>query len=338
MRKMLMALVLAGCGGSPRVVQYAQPMRPDNSPPPIVTLDDVSPPFKRSPLDMVDHDVLPAIGAQTPSTKGATEKDPHLIIGEANAEADTVPEEGDADGNTQTYDYERSHSFRVYGCYKEEIDVMFAPGETIVESLGDKDHQQRVLAKGWRHGFTQSGDDDGHIVQVMVIRPIDESTGVRKMHVHTNVGPYTFLLEVLPRDETRCMDRVRFRHPKRELQRLVAEDEQRKDVAQKAKFDGGCTSANYEIEVTEGSPRWVPTLVWRTCEGDHARVHIQFRADVAWSKIPAFMSDGGVVDYRYIPEDKVIVVDGLFTRGLLKLGSKEQGYERVAIRALKEPR
>jgi hypothetical protein len=67
-------------------------------------------------------------------------------------------------------------------------------------------------------------------------------------------------------------------------------------------------------------------------------VHIQFRPDTAWSKIPALKSDGGVVDYRFVPEDHVINVDGLFSRGILSLGSAETGYERVEIRALKEPR
>lgn len=346
-------LLVACCGGQTRVVQYAPPMpRPGDRPPPVVSLDDVSPPFQRRTDDVVDHDVLPVFSGNVDafmaapavaknaqvSPKGATEKDPHLVIAEGKREADTVPEDGDTSGNTHVYQYDRDRSFRVYGCYKEPVEIMFAPGERVVESMGDKKEERPVrLVKGWDHGFTESGDGLGHVVQVMVLKPISDDTGLRKLNVHTSVGPYTFLLEVLPRDETRCMDRVRFRHPKRELEQLLAEDEQRSDVAKKAAADG-CTSANYEIEVLEGSPRWVPTLVWRTCDGEHARVHIQFRGDVAWSKIPALKTDGGVVDYRYVPEDHVIVVDGLFTRAQLALGSKEQGYERVSIRALKDAR
>jgi type IV secretory pathway VirB9-like protein len=334
MRKLLIACLLVGCGTT-KVVQYAPPVRAQRTgPPPTVTLDDVSPPFRRDPLAMVDHDVLPMAPA------GATAKDPHFLIAEANHAADTEPEEGEADGNTQTYDYERSHSFRIYACYMESIDVMFAPGETVVESLGDKDDQQRTLAKGWRHGFTQSGDDNGHIVQVMVLRPIAENTGLRRMKVHTNVGPYTFLLEVLPREESRCMDTVRFRHPKRELKRLIAEEDEGVRAKQRADLGPGCTSMNYEVEVIEGSPRWTPTGVVRTCEGDHAKITIQFPRDVtfAGSKAPGFLCDGGVCDYRFVPEEKTIVYDGVFTTAVLKLGSKEQGYERVAIHALKEPR
>ena len=332
MRRLFLACLLVGCGGAPRIVQYAQPMATERrGPPPVISLDDVSPPFRRDALAMVDNDVLPK-----PGPVGATAKDPHALIGEANRAADTEPEEGEADGNTQTYDYERSHSFRVYGCYMRTIDIMFSPGEIVVEST--REDAPRTLTKGWQHAFTQSGDGNGHMVQVMQIRPLAEIKDVRWMKVHTTVGPYTFLLEVLPPDETRCMDTVRFRHPKRELKRLIAEEDQREDVKRKGDADGGCTSANYEIEIVDGSPRWVPTLVWRTCEGDHASVHIQFRADVAWSKIPALKSDGGLVHYRYVPEDHVMVVDGLFSRAVLSLGSKEQGYERVVIRALKEPR
>lgn len=333
MKWLLFTLALTGCGGQPRVIQYAQPMpRQRDLPPPIVSLDDVSPEFRRDPMSMVDHRNDPV------HQDGAKEKDPHLVIAEGKREADTEPEDGDASGNTQVYRYERDRSFRVYGCFKESVEIMFAPGERVVESMGEhKEDRSQRLVKGWDHGFTESGDGAGHIVQVMVLRPITEDTQLRKLNVHTSVGPYTLLLEVLPRDEIRCMDRVRFRHPKRELDQLIADDVQRKDIATKAAASG-CASANYEIEPLEGSPSWIPTLVWRTCDGDHARVHIQFRADVAWSKIPALKVDGGVAEYRYVPEDHVMIYEGLFSVAVLKLGSKEQGYERVVIRALKEPR
>lgn len=333
MKWLLFTLALAGCGGQPRVIQYAPPMpRQRDLPPPIVSLDDVSPEFRRDPMSMVDHRNDPV------HQDGAKGKDPHLVIAEGKREADTEPEDGDASGNTQVYRYERDRSFRVYGCYKESVEIMFAPGERVVESMGEyKEDKPQRLVKGWDHGFTESGDGAGHIVQVMVLRPITEDTQLRKLNVHTSVGPYTLLLEVLPRDEIRCMGRVRFRHPKRELDQLIADDVQRKDIAAKAAASG-CASANYEIEPLEGSPSWIPTLVWRTCDGDHARVHIQFRADVAWSKIPALKVDGGVAEYRYVPEDHVMIYEGLFSVAVLKLGSKEQGYERVVIRALKEPR
>lgn len=334
MKWLLFTLALAGCGGQPRVIQYAPPMpRPGDRPPPVVRLDDVSPEFRRDPMSMVDHRNDPVL------QDAAKNKDPHLLIAEANREANTEPEEGEADGNTQTYIYSLTGRFNVYGCYKEQVEIMFAAGEKVVESMNDGKSEERHarLVKGWDHGFTESGDTHGHIVQVMVLRPIAEDQGIRKLTVHTSVGPYTFLLETLARDEPRCMDRVRFRHPKRELDQLIADDVQRKDIATKAAASG-CASANYEIEPLEGSPSWIPTLVWRTCDGDHARVHIQFRADVAWSKIPALKVDGGVAEYRYVPEDHVMIYEGLFSVAVLKLGSKEQGYERVVIRALKEPR
>lgn len=334
MKWLLFTLALAGCGGQPRVIQYAPPMpRQGDRPPPVVRLDDVSPEFRRNITDVVDHDVL------APKQQAAKQKAPYTVIADGKRDADTVPEEGDVSGNTQVYEYQRDRNFRVVGCFKEDVEIMFAPGERIVESMIEHKEKEPLLrlVRGWDYSFTQSGDGDGHIVQVMVLKPISEETQLRKLNVHTSVGPYTFLLEVLPRDEIRCMDRVRFRHPKRELDQLIADDVQRKDVAQKAASDG-CTSANYEIEVLEGSPSWVPTLVWRTCDGDHARVHIQFRADVAWSKIPALKVDGGVAEYRYVPEGHVMVYENLFSVAVLKLGSKEQGYERVVIRALKEPR
>lgn len=327
MRSVFMACLLVGCGGgAPRVVQYAQPMRVHEEPPPIVRLDDVSPPFRRDLSDVVDHDVL----RQPEPQAGA--KDPHALIAEANKDAYTPPEEGEAEGHTQVYVYAPEKEFPVYACAARNVVLQLAPGEVMAgqPAMGN--------SKGWKQEAIKTGDGHGHIVEAVIFRPAREDMPRQYAQIFTNVGPYYLELNVLPSDETACMQAVRWRHPEREMQQLRDDAQQRDDVDAKSATDGGCSSANYEIEVLEGSPRWVPTLVWRTCEGDHARIHIQFRGDVAWSKIPALKSDGGVVDYRYIPEDHVMVVDGLFTRGLLSLGSKETGYEKVSIRALKEPR
>jgi type IV secretory pathway VirB9-like protein len=329
MRSKFMAclvLAAAGCAG-PRVVQYAQPMRADGTALPVVRLDDVSPPFRRDPMEAVDHDVI-----RERVKGGATEKDPHLIMREANADAYTAPEEGEAEGHTQVYLYAAEKEFPVYACAKRNVVLQLAPGEHV---SGEPDMGN---SRGWSHLQKQSGDGHGNIVEVVLFRPAREDLDRQYAQIFTNVGPYYLELNVLATDETSCMRAVRWRHPERELQRLIADDDQRKDVKTKSAETHGCVSANYEIEILEGSPRWVPTFVWRTCDGDHARVHIQFNGDVSWSKIPSLKSDGGVVDYQYVPEDHVMVVEGLFTRGLLSLGSKEQGYERVSIRALKDPR
>lgn len=327
MRTLFVTLLLAGCGGTPRVVQYAPPMQHEAfRPPPVVRLDDVSPPFRRDPLAAVDHDVLAA------SKAGAIEKDPHALIREANAEAYTEPEEGEAEGHTQVYLYKPELEYPVYACAERNVVIQLAPGERM---SGEPDMGN---SKGWSHLAKTSGDGHGHIVNVVLFRPKREGMPRQYAQIFTNVGPYYLELNVLPSDETACMRAVRWRHPDLEMQQLVTDEEKREEVKSKGESDGGCTSANYEIEVIEGSPRWVPTLVWRACDGDHAKVHIQFRGDVAWSKVPAFMCDGGVCDYRYVAEDHVIIVDNLFNRGLLKMGSKETGYEKVLISALKDPR
>lgn len=327
MRAML-ALLLVGCGTT-KVVHYAEPMRESRRPPPIVRLDDVSPEFRRDPLAMVDNDALGVFKKQ----EAAKEPDARAVVSEANADADTDPLDAQAVGHTQVYRYDPDRQYQVYTCDAELVVLQFAPGEVM---NGEPGYGNR---SGWSHEKRISGDGHGHTVQLLELRPDSHSkVSDQGMRIFTNVGPYFIRLRVLPKGETTCMRAVRWRHPERELQRLIVEDQQRDEVEKEATRTAGCTSANYEIEVTEGSPRWVPTLVWRTCEGDKARVHIQFRGDVAWSKIPGLKTDGGVVDYRYVPEDHVMVVDGVFTRALLSLGSKETGYERVAIRALKEPR
>lgn len=323
MRAMLATLLLVGCGTT-RVVQYAPPIRSDIRPPPIVRLDDVSPAFQRDPLAMVDHDVpVPQEAAKGPDSRG--------VVSQANADADTDPLDAESVGHTQVYLYNPDRQYKVYACAEQIVVLQFAPGEVMngEPTMGNR--------SGWSHGKKMSGDGRGHTVQMLEFRPARSGLTTQFSQVFTSVGPYFLELNVLPTGETSCMRAVRWRHPERELQRLIADDQQRDAIKQEASASG-CTSANYEIEVVDGSPRWVPTLVWRTCDGDHARVHIQFRGDTAWSKIPALKTDGGVVDYRYVPEDHVMVVDGLFTKAVLSLGSTGQGYERVLIQALKEAR
>lgn len=329
MRTLLAALLLAGCGGgTTRVVRYTPPLHPYGfRPAPAIDLSDVSTkPFKRDPLVAVDR-VLADGGAASKST---TDKDPRSIVAADNRENTVGTEEDDGEGYTRVYEYDPDQEFEIYGCQKQDIRVVLAPGEHF------NIDGRKNIAKGWKHSLTQAGDNHGAIVEVVILKQVAVGQGVQHAWFATNIGDYGLALYPGEEAETRCMRKVRFRHPERELHRLLADQEEHEEDTAKAS-SGGCASANYEIESLEGSPKWIPTMVWRTCDGDAAKVHIQFPADVAWSKIPAFMCDGGTCDYRYVAEDHVMIVDNLFSRGLLKMGSKETGYERVSIRALKDP-
>lgn len=322
MRWLMALLMISGCGTT-KIVQYQPPMRVSEAPPPRVDLGDVSKPFQRDAMYMADHlDQQPAPAA----------KDARAVLGDANRDAEDDVEEGGNEGYTYVYAYDPDREFDVYGCYMETVRIQLAVGEQF-HSDG-----RRVIAKGWSYSTTKTGDNHGNIVEVLLLQQVAQRPGTQHAWWTTNVGQYGIKLQAGEPEETKCMRSIRFRHPQRELNQLIADRQQREEIKAQGVSDGGCTSANYEIEVKEGSPRWVPTIVWRTCEGDHARVHIQFRGDVAWRRIPALKSDGGVVDYRYVPEDHVMVVDGLFNRAVLSLGSRETGYEKVEIHALKEPR
>jgi type IV secretory pathway VirB9-like protein len=319
----LVALLLTGCGTT-KIVQYAPPMRAEFKPEPSLDLSDVSKPFRRDPLAMVDHDVL--VAQQT-----AKEPDAHALVTEANADADTDPRDAEAVGHTQVYVYDPDKQFAVYACAAQIVVLQLAPGEML---SGEPTMGNRT---GWAQPIKKtSGDGHGHLIEVLEFRPARPGLGTQLAQLFTNVGPYFLELNVLPPGETSCMRAVRWRHPDRELQRLVADESARKAAAEPAAQPR--MSMQYDVEVLEGSPKWVPLSVARIVNGDHAQVVIQLPQRVALSKIPGFLCDNGVCSYRYVPDDHTIIVDGLFNTGVLKMGSKETGYERVVIRALKEAR
>lgn len=344
MRTLFVTLLLAGCGGGAPVVRYeARPLVPLFRPAPAVDLSDVSKkPFKRDrdvmdPLAAIDH--LPDAGSKV-ANKGAKEKDPRTIVAADNRENTVGTEEDDGEGYTRVYAYDPDQEFEIYGCLKQDIRVVLAPGEHF------NIDGRKNIAKGWKHSLTQAGDNHGAIVEVVILKQVAVGQGVQHAWFATNIGDYGLALYPGEEDETRCMRKVRFRHPERELHRLIVEQADRdEEEAEKPVVTASdkCSPADpdtFEFEVLEGSPRWVPTKVCSKIIGTQAHVRIEFPPEVSRSKIPAFMCDGGTCDYRYDPDPvhPAIIVDNLFSRGLLKMGSAETGYERVAIRRLQEAR
>jgi type IV secretory pathway VirB9-like protein len=327
------ALFLIAACGTTKVVQYAEPLPKRVQAPAHVDLSNVDGPWKRKVADVLDHDVL----APEPPAPPEPEKTTAQAIRDANSGSLFDPRDADEDGVVRTWVYDPDVTYQLFACPLEILQIRLAPGEKLVEHpiLGNMGSKKSPY---WSVLEEMAGDGHAKIIQFVMIRPTREGVPKQRMHLLTNVGPYEFELNVLPKGEE-CMHGVRFRHPQHELNQLVVEAEQTeaRHETVSARSGDGCTSAAYDIEVMQGSPRWVPTMVWRECNGDRARVHIQFRGDVAWSKIPALQTDGGVANYDYDPSNKVMTVMGLFNHAKLQLGSKEQpNYEVVAIHALKE--
>jgi type IV secretion system protein VirB9 len=348
----VLLVVATGCGTT--VIKYA-PETPDRVRTPArVDLSDVSRPWRRDPIKVLDNDILAPTskaGVDAWFAKGEPApaevekpKDPRDVISEANRDAYTEPEEGGAEGHTHVYVYDPDREYSVYACAKEDVMIRLASGERLLSTpiLWNPETKSSNGQTGnngpWGHIVAKSGDGHGQEIEVLLVRPKRAGIPKTRMRLLTNVGPYTLELNVVPADE-QCMRSVRFRHPQHELNLLALEAEQTEQTQAKvaAKAGDGCTSANYHIEVMEGSPAWVPTMVWRECEGDHAMVHIQFPPDIGRSQIPTLLiRQGQLVHPRFNKQTKVMTVDTLFAHAKLQMGDKERGYEIVGIHALKE--
>lgn len=325
MRVVMAALMLSACGGQPKIVQYATERHERLMPVAVHIPVEERRPFRgRDTMDMVDNDVL----AQAAAKK---KPDGREIVAAGNADALTDPTLCEMAGNTLICDYMPESTYEIYACGARNIVMQFAPGERMTREplMGNR--------SGWSHVRAQTGDGHGHIVDVLLFRPKSDEMSQQYAQVFTNVGPYHLKLNVLRENEKACMMAVKWNHPQRDLLRLMAAADKPDDERESAPAPARM-SLQYEIEVLDGSPRWTPVSVARITRGDRAEVVIQFPSNVAWSKVPGFKCDNGLCDYRYVPEDKTIIVPGTFSRAVLSLGSKEQGYERVLIRALKEAR
>jgi type IV secretory pathway VirB9-like protein len=341
MRVVAALLLVAGCASGP-TIRVEEPIRPDVRVLPEVDESGVSErQFQPDPLLQVDKalrhdreaDRRLLAGKDDPAkptaAKGAQDKDPRLVISEAQAAGTNVPEEGDCEGGLCKYRFRKGEEYLVYGCWRTDVLIELAPGEKY------QDDQRKFIAPGWRHERTEAGDTRGNIVEVIVLRQKTDSPGVQKAWFTTNVGTYYLRLEAADPDEGRCMRGLTFMHPQRELKRLMA-DAERSAERETDASPASMLTAQYTIQVIEGSPSWVPTAVIGQMTGDRAGVVIQFPPSVAWSSSPTIKTDGGVNDCRWIPETHTIACDNLFRKAVVKMGSEATGYERVLIRKARE--
>jgi hypothetical protein len=314
------------------------------------------------PPELVDGQlVLPDDDSTVDDGPVAITKDPKLIIREARQASYVEPNEShfeNLDGDEYVYRYRKGLTYAVYACAMSALRIELASGEVLTnEPMIDDNRSRRRCAPnkkqcdtdvGWTISETpvMAGDGKGGTVAHLYLRPNNELVGRQYLHLATNIGPYRLRLEVLPTDDPSCMTAVRWRHPQFELKRLQAEQARRLradeldsevSAADDESRDITCASGQYEVQVAEGSPRWVPTQVSHVCVGDHPRVTIQFPREVAWTQWPTFAADGGVTGCRVVSEDYTIVCDHLFSGAMLALESQGRS-ERVYIRRLKEPR
>jgi len=355
-------LALMGCGGGQTVVHYAPPMPRPATNMPVVHELELAPVPKPDALLDVDRLDAPAGTLATPAAKSSSD-----VVRAARAEnLIAAAERGGKcgmDGDVLVCKWATGKTYEVYTCAGEQTVIELAPGETATTDFhfgpnrllgrpGGHEQQadNRAAVSFWNLSEPErSGDGRGNmVVQYYVLPANDRTIQESYLQFGTAIGRYRLKLVVRPTGDQACATAIRWTHPDLEIQRLIAE-QKRKERFQVAGGDDSdeedsslrnitCASGAYRIWVAEGSPRWVPTQVSHVCVGDHPRVTIQFPRSVAWTKAPTLATDGGVAAYRYVAEDYTMVVDGLFSRGVLSMGNEESGQEVVYIQRLQEPR
>lgn len=363
MKWAVVLLATAACGGGQTVVHYASPM-PAKPPKimPVIEEPKLDPVRKPDALAQVEHAMsLTDTPKSNPAPAAKSARD---VIRDGRAASLLVAEEQGGkcgmQGDHMVCKYEVGRTYEVYTCAGEQTRIELAPGESVMSDFhfgpnrllaraGGQPNDQKTAVSFWNLSEPETvGDGRGNLVKQYFVLPANDRT-LKESYLQfgTMIGPYRVKLVVLPQGDPACVASIRWRHPDIEIQRLLvaqkreerrARDDVGEDEEDTSLRNITCASGAYRIWVAEGSPNWVPTQVSHVCVGDHPRVTIQFPRTVAWTKTPTLATDGGVASYRMIPEDYTMVVNNLFSRAKLAMGSDETGYEIVYIQRLKEPR
>ena len=245
--------------------------------------------------------------------------DPRQRVGRANAEARVQPNRQAYRGAIQQYAWAEGALFQVYAAPGQVTDIVLQEGEQLVGpgpvAAGD--------TVRWIIGDTVSGTGARRRVHLLVkpTRPdimtnMIINTDRRTYHVELRATPSTYMASVswtYPADE------------------LIALQMAGAEAARTAPVAGAIDLAalNFRYRISGDKIAWRPLRVF----DDGRQLYVEFGEDIATGEMPPLFvfgssSEAELVNYRV--QGRYMIVDRLFERGELRLGSGKQA-RRVRI-------
>jgi type IV secretion system protein VirB9 len=347
------ALALAGCGtlsdalpGSAYRAELAAKRKPADAPQPAlpappasaaprVTPEPAGPPKPvPAPIaDPADTSAVPAVATPPPPERpgrarrrAAASREPagsstgRLAIAEANAQA-RAPSRADAfEGGVQMFGYEPGRLYEVWTAPYRVSTLTLAPGETVVsKAAGD--------TVRWQIGETTSGSGAAQRTHVL-LKPLERGLETNLV-LTTSERVYMLLLRSGADDAFNAA--VAWRYPDAAPPLVLTPEPAQ--AAQDGPLALGRMDARYRIEpktgITGRRPRWTPTSVFN----DGRRTFIAFAPELDAGEAPVLYvlapdGESQVVNYRQ--QGGLFIVDRLFDRAELRLGSKRPEVVRIS--------
>jgi type IV secretion system protein VirB9 len=267
--------------------------------------------------------IAPAIAAAHPPTR------PQNPIAAAAEAARVNPKASGWQGATQQYPYAPGGLYQVHAAVGRVTDIVLQPGETLSEA--------GAVAAGdtvrWVIGEASSGTGGGKQTHILV-KPTDPglttnlviNTDRRTYHVELRSNPNIYMAS------------VGWSYPQDELIALKARAEAANQIAAtqvQTGIDPGELNFAYRLGGT--NPPWRPAQVF----DDGQRTYIVFPESIGQSEMPPLFLIGAkgeaeLVNYRV--SGRYMIVDRLFGRAELRLGTKHQQIVRIDRNQPREPR
>lgn len=249
--------------------------------------------------------------------------DPEAQVGAANEAARVEPEDAGFENAMQRYAYSEGALYQVYTAPGQVTDIALQEGEQLI-GPGPVASGDTVR---WMIGDTLSGSGAARRVHILVkpTRPgiatnLVINTDRRTYHVELRATPRTWMASVswtYPQDELIALRRA----------------EEAAARAEPLAQDIALERLNFDYRLSGDRPRWRPLRVF----DDGRQTLIEFSPEIAQGELPPFFvlgEDGAAELVNYRISGRYLIVDRLFERGELRLGTgRRQQSVRMTNRA-----
>jgi type IV secretion system protein VirB9 len=235
-------------------------------------------------------------------------------IAQANAEARAASTADGFVGGVQMFGYEPGRIYEVWTAPYRVSTLTLAPGETVTsKAAGD--------TVRWQIGETTSGSGTAQRTHVL-LKPLEAGLETNLV-LTTSQRVYMLMLRSGSGEAFNAA--VAWRYPDAPL--VPAAEPAPSSV--EARLEPERLDGRYKIEPRGRRPRWTPSAVF----SDGARTFITLAPDAAIDEAPVLFvlaPDGEAQVVNYRQQDGVLVVDRVFDRAELRLGSKRPQIVRIS--------
>lgn len=244
----------------------------------------------------------------------------HHPVASATDKARIAPRDAGWQGATQTFAYVPGGLYQVYAAVGRVTDIKLQEGETLSD-MG-------AVAAGdtvrWIIGEASSGSDKSKRTHILV-KPTDPGI-VTNLVINTNRRTYHVELRSTP---STYMASVAWSYPQDELIAIQARAAEAVANAATSIANGlDAERLDFGYRLSGDRPAWRPAQVF----DDGKKSYILFPDSIAQSELPPLflLGDKGqaeLVNYRV--SGRYMIVDRLFDRAELRLGTKKQQIVRI---------